>query len=141
MNTLLIYLAFPIAVIIFSIVLEKLLNNPIIVAALIFAAFLVVTFAAFDENFLIATFAYTVLSFITALITKLLSEREENEHNLWDMLEQALANNSENNSVCDTVENFLGNNTNNNSNTSNCGCGCNRYRRWKMLKKCHIFVT
>ena len=76
MNTLLIYLAFPVAVIIFSIVLEKLLNNPIIVAALIFAVFLVVTFAAFDENFLIATFAYTVLSFITALITKLLSERE-----------------------------------------------------------------
>ncbi len=129
MNTLLIYLAFPIAVIIFSIVLEKLLNNPIIVAALIFAVFLVVTFAAFDENFLIATFAYTVLSFITALITKLLSEREENKHNLCDMLEQALANNSENNSVCDTVENLLGNNTNNNSNTSNCGCGCNRYRR------------
>ncbi len=129
MNTLLIYLAFPIAVIIFSIVLEKLLNNPIIVAALIFAVFLVVTFAAFDENFLIATFAYTVLSFITALITKLLSEREENEQNLCDMLEQALANNSENNSVCDTVEDLLGNNTNNNSNTSNCGCGCNRYRR------------
>ena len=129
MNTLLIYLAFPIAVIIFSIVLEKLLNNPIIVAALIFAVFLVVTFAAFDENFLIATFAYTVLSFITALITKLLSEREENKHNLCDMLEQALANNSENNSVCDTVENLLGNNTNNNSNTSSCGCGCNRYRR------------
>ena len=128
-NNLLIYLAFPIAVIIFSIVLEKLLNNPIIVAALIFAVFLVVTFAAFDENFLIATFAYTVLSFITALITKLLSEREENEHNLCDMLEQALANNSENNSVCDTVEDLLGNNTNNNSNTSNCGCGCNRYRR------------
>ena len=100
-----------------------------LLAALIFAVFLVVTFAEFDENFLIATFAYTVLSFITALITKLLSEREENKHNLCDMLEQALANNSENNSVCDTVENLLGNNTNNNSNTSNCGCGCNRYRR------------
>ena len=41
MNTLLIFFAFPIAVIIFSIVLEKLLKNPIIVASLIFAVFII----------------------------------------------------------------------------------------------------
>lgn len=111
MNTLLIFFAFPVAVIIFSIVLEKLLKNPIMVASIIFAVFLIVTFAAFDVNFLIATFVYTVLSFVTALITKLLCEREENEH------------------TCNTIEDLLGNSTNNNSNTGNCGCGCNRYRR------------
>ena len=79
MNTLLIFLAFPIAVIIFSIVLEKLLKNPIIVASLIFAVFIILTFAVFGVNFLIATLAYTILSFITALIVHLLCNREEHE--------------------------------------------------------------
>ena len=70
MNTLLIFFAFPIAVIIISIILQKLLNNPILASAFIFAIFLILTFTAFDETFLIATFAYTALSFITAYITK-----------------------------------------------------------------------
>ena len=79
MNNLLIFFAFPIAVIIVSVVLEKLLDNPVIVAALVFSAFLIVTFTAFDETFLIATLAYTVLAFITALITNfLLNSNEEN---------------------------------------------------------------
>ena len=130
MNTLLIFFAFPIAVIIFSVVLEKLLKNPIIVASLIFAVFLILTFAVFGVNFLIATLAYTILSFLTAFIVHLLCRNEENEHNICDLLEDLLSNNSnndnDNESVCDTVENLLGNSTNNNS---NCGCGCNRYRK------------
>ncbi len=132
MNTLLIFFAFPIAVIIFSIVLEKLLKNPIIVASLIFAVFIILTFAVFGVNFLIATLAYTILSFITALIVHLLCNREEHENNLCDLLEDLLSNNNNNNnneSVCDTVEDLLSNSTNNNSNSNNCGCGCNRYRR------------
>jgi len=132
MNTLLFFFAFPVAVIIFSIVLEKLLKNPIIVASLIFAVFLILTFAVFGENFLIATLAYTILSFVTALIAHLLCRNEENEHNICDLLEDLLSNNNNNNdneSVCDTVEDLLGNNSNNSSNNSNCGCGCNRYRR------------
>ena len=126
MNTLLFLFAFPVAVIIFSIVLEKLLKNPIIVASLIFAVFLILTFAVFGENFLIATLAYTIL------FVHLLCRNEENEHNICDLLEDLLSNNNNNNdneSVCDTVEDLLGNNSNNSSNNSNCGCGCNRYRR------------
>lgn len=126
MNTLLIFFAFPVAVIIFSIVLEKLIKNPIIVASLIFASFLIVTFAAFDESFLIATLAYTVIALITALIVHLLCEREENEHNICNLLENVLSNNNTNEeNACNTVEDLLENNNNNNS----CGCGCNRYRR------------
>lgn len=68
MNTLLIFFAFPLAVIIFSIVLQKQLNSPISVAALNFATFIVITFAFFDVNFLIVTFVYTLISFITAII-------------------------------------------------------------------------
>jgi len=81
MNTLLIFFAFPIAVIIISVVLQKLLRNPIAVAALIFATFLIVTFAAFDETFLIATLVYTLLSLITALIVKFICESNKSNNN------------------------------------------------------------
>ena len=56
MNTLLIFFAFPIAIIILSIILEKLLNCPLAVAATFFAIFLVITFAVFDATFLIVGF-------------------------------------------------------------------------------------
>ena len=138
MNTLLFFFAFPVAVIIFSIVLEKLLKNPIIVASLIFAVFLILTFAVFGTNFLIATLAYTVLALVTALIVHLLCDRDDRRTKICDLLSELLdnANNNTNNdnTLCDTVEDLLGNNTSNNqnnnsSNSSNCGCGCNRFRR------------
>ena len=82
MNTLLIFFAFPIAVIIFSVVLQKLLHNPVAVSALIFAIFIVITFAFFDETFLIATLAYTILAFITALLVcRLNSNNNDNNNN------------------------------------------------------------
>ena len=81
MNNLLIFFAFPIAVIIISAVLERLINNPAIVAALAFAVFLIITFTAFDETFLIATLAYTALAFITALITNYLLGSNDNNEN------------------------------------------------------------
>ena len=116
MNTLLFFFAFPIAVIIFSIVLEKLLKNPIIVASIIFAVFIILTFAVFGVNFLIATLAYTILAFITALIVQLLCNENNNEDDDDD-------------SGCGCLNNLL--NTNNtNSNTNSSGCGCNRYRRF-----------
>lgn len=72
MNVLLIYFALPIAVIIFSIVLQKVFKCPLIVASIIFAIFLVVAFLVDVANFLVATIAYTILSFITAYITMLI---------------------------------------------------------------------
>lgn len=118
MNTLLIFFALPIAVIIISAILQKVLKSPLAVAALIFAIFLVVTFAAFDETFLIATLAYTVLAFITAVIVKLLCNENNNEEN-----------NDNDNNGCGCLSNLLNtNNTNPNNNLT--GCGCNRYRRF-----------
>lgn len=72
MNTLLIFFALPLATIIISIALQKLLRNPLLVAAVIFAIFLVVTFIIENLNFLIATIVYTIISLITALIVKLI---------------------------------------------------------------------
>lgn len=110
MNTLLIFFALPIAVIIISAILQKVLKSPIAVAALIFAIFLVVTFAAFDETFLIATLAYTILALITALIVNL------------------LCNGNDSNDDDDEEDDECGCGCLNNSNT--CGCN-NRYRRYR----------
>lgn len=72
MNTLLLFFALPIATIIISIALQKILKCPLLVAAIIFAVFLIVTFVIDDLNFLIATIVYTIISFITAFLTWLI---------------------------------------------------------------------
>ena len=107
MNTLLIYFAFPIAIIIFSIILQKLLHSPIAVAALIFATFLIVTFTDFDQNFLIETLAYTILSFITSLLTQIF--RNDIIFNY---------NNNSSTKLCDTLNNVIESNNNTNTNDS-----------------------
>ena len=94
MNLLLIFFALPLATIIFSIALQKILDNPILVSAIIFAIFLIVTFVVWDLNLLIATIVYTIISFITAIIVKYIeenSDRNENNEN---------CNNNGNNSIC-----------------------------------------
>ena len=70
MNDLLIYFALPVATIILSIVLQKILGSPILVAATAFAIYLIVTFAAFDESFLLFAIIYTILAYLTAIITR-----------------------------------------------------------------------
>ena len=136
MNNLLIFFAFPIAVIIISAILQKLLKCPIAVAALIFAIFLIVTFAAFDETFLIATLAYTILAFITAFLVKLICE-SNNNNNLCDCLRNILNSNITNNANSNNIINDLlnanqiNNNVNNSGNNNNtCSCANNRRRRF-----------
>ena len=80
-NILLLFFALPIATIIISIALQKVLDNPLLVAAIIFAIFLVVTFIIGDLNFLIATIVYTILSFLTAAIINYIEENREEENN------------------------------------------------------------
>ena len=70
MNTLLLFFALPVATIILAIVLEKILDCPVLVAATFFAIYLVVTFAVFDSSFLVYAIIYTILAFITAAIVK-----------------------------------------------------------------------
>jgi hypothetical protein len=80
MNLLLIFFALPLATIVFSIALQRILDNPILVAAIIFSVFLIVTFVVEDLNLLIATIIYTILSFITAIIVRYIDENN-NENN------------------------------------------------------------
>lgn len=143
MNTLLIFFAFPIAVIIISAILQKLIKNPISVAALIFAVFLVVTFAAFDETFLIATLVYTLLALITSLIVRTVCESNNNNNNLCELLNDILRNSNEgdllnntsnncntnNQTNLNTISEILNSNNSNNNNSNS--CGCNRYKRFR----------
>ena len=131
MNMLLIFFAFPIAVIIISIILQKILNNPIAVAATIFAFFIVITFAFFDETFLIATLVYTILAFITAFLVSRLCEEDNNHNNSNNCLCNAIADILRNNANLTTTNNTANAslqdllNTVNSNNNSNNNCGCN----------------
>ena len=69
MNILLIFFALPIATIIISIALQKILKCPVLVAAVIFAIFLIVTFIINNLTFLVAAIVYAIISFITAILT------------------------------------------------------------------------
>ena len=142
MNDLLIFFALPLAVIIISAVLQKLLHSPITVAALIFAIFLVITFAVFDETFLIATLAYTILAFITASLVRLFCRNNSN-NGICEALANLLNNNAGSNgnnedveAINDTLNEILNsinnlNNTNsNNGNNNTCSRRCARYRRF-----------
>ena len=132
MNNLLIFFAFPIAVIILSIIVNKALRNPIAVAALVFAIFVVVTFAAFDETFLIATLAYTILAFITALLSNRFLNCNNNSCNLCNrntdcntclcnaLMESLENNNNSTNNVIDGLLDLLQNNNNNSNDNNTC---------------------
>ena len=77
MNLLLIFFALPLATIVFSIALQRILDNPILVASIIFSIFLIATFVVGDLNLLIATIIYTILSFVTAIIVRYIDENND----------------------------------------------------------------
>ncbi len=124
MNTLLlIFFAIPIAVIIIAIALQKIFKCPLLVAAIIFAIFLVVTFVIGNLIYLVATIAYTILAFITAIITKLIC-RIFNE---LDRREGCTCSNE--NTTSDTIAVNANVFTNSNTNgRSGRFCGCFRRR-------------
>lgn len=117
MNNLLIFFAIPVATIIFAIVLQKLLRSPLLVAATIFAILLIVTFAAFDESFLVFAILYTLLALITALVVRFICCMINNSDN--PCINGTAMHNQ---GICGDTESS--NDDDNNSN--NCGCGCNR---------------
>ena len=73
MDTILIFVVLPLATIIFSIALQKLLECPILVAAIVFAVFLILTYTVFGTDFLIAAIIYALLAFVAAFLTCLIS--------------------------------------------------------------------
>lgn len=72
MNILLLAFAIPVATILLALVLQKILRCPLLVAATFFAIFLIVTFAVFDSSFLVFAILYTILAYVTAILTRLI---------------------------------------------------------------------
>ena len=87
MNTLLIFLAIPLATIILSAILETLIHCPIKVAGIFFSIFIVVAFAlGGTAELVLAALIYTIISFVTAIIVHFvlrnnLCENEDNGNN------------------------------------------------------------
>ena len=138
MNNLLIFFALPIAVIVISIALQKILKCPPLVAAIIFSIFLIVTFIVNNLNFLIAAIVYAIISFITATIICLISKLKHTtsicNNNFIALNNGNCENEIPNNCGCNyQITNSEGlnakiniiPNSNQNNNINNCGC-CRR---------------
>ena len=143
MNTLLIFFALPIATIILAIVLQKVLKCPLLVAGTFFAIFLIVTFAVFDASFLVFAILYTILAYITDVLTKLICRLidefcNHNHSTIRNMQDRPITIN--NTSPCTSINlaneanllassNGTGRNNNNGNENSNCNCNwCCRRR-------------
>ncbi|MBP3502503.1 MAG: DUF2651 family protein [Clostridia bacterium] len=130
MNFLLLFFALPVATILLAIVLQKILCSPILVAITFFAIYLIVTFAIFDETFLVFAIVYTILAYITAAIVRFLRRffRCQNNNNCDDD-----DNDSCNNDSCNNCDNDLCNNNGGNNNNCNCEKICNCLRESSMF--------
>lgn len=133
MNILLIFFALPIATIIISIALQKILKCPPLVAAIIFAIFLVVTFIIGDLTFLVATVVYTIISYITAVIVCIICRFLERNRRNCDCYNDFINQNNDNGdlltiSSCDwngTSNDLLTISSNNLNGNNNWNNNCN----------------
>ena len=130
-TNLLIFFAIPLAIVIISIALQKVLKNPFLVSAIIFSILLVIVLAVLDPIYLIAVVAYTVLAYISAVLTCLFCRfiRNSNIGNCMGCGEnnsQNIDNNNSENQVIATLSE--GNNNKFNSNGTTYYTGCYRRR-------------
>ena len=122
------FIIFPIAIILISIVLQKILRSPILVALLVFAVFLILAYTVFTPEFVLNALVYAILAFITAYLVRLIccfknkiscpedSMCSGENNNLEEAVESLQDNISELNNL---LSQALGN-----------SCGCNRrFRR------------
>lgn len=139
MGILLIFFALPLAVIIISIALQKILKNPILVAAIIFAIGLIVTFVIGNLIILVITIIYTIISYITAFITCLICKffRENNnecrrrERNSCCDRRNDNCNDRENSNELLTISSNC--NQSNNGNLLTISSNCNRNNNGNLL--------
>lgn len=126
MNTiLLIFFAIPLAVIIFSIALQKILKCPALVAGIVFAIGIIVTFILGSLIALAATLVYTLISFITAVITCLICRFLSNDDDNNCCRRRSCCNNNNNQNDLLTISSRCQNNGNGDLLTisSNCANG------------------
>lgn len=138
------FIIFPIAVILISIVLQKLLKSPILVAILIFAIFLILAYTVFTPVFVLNALVYAIIAFITTAIFRLICCLKKrincNIFNMCDASNSCSCNNDDDDNDFGTsianIENSIeamNDNINRLTNllsglvgNGNNGCGCNR---------------
>lgn len=120
-NFLLLFFAIPVAIIILSIIFETLINCPIKIAGITFSILLIVTFAVADQNYLIFTIIYTILSYVVAWITKQWMNNNDEDNTCNN-----ICNN--NTSLETLIQNINEQSMQNTLNQNNSNCGCNRRR-------------
>ena len=138
MSNLLIFFVFPLATIIISVVLERVWNSYILVTALTFAIYLIVSFALGDNSLLVLVIIYTLLSFISAFLSMALRNLIErlNDIDKRKIENESIEENNEENDMniedrCENIQN-LSINANvvpNSSNNGRTGIFRGRYRR------------
>ena len=116
MNNLLLFFALPVATIILSIVLQRIIRSPILVALSFFSVFLVVAFSAFDETFLVYVIVYTIISFLSALLYRAITQYLSNQNQ-----DDGTIDNDDENCGCCNRSHTLGNAQN---------CGERAYRKY-----------
>lgn len=131
--SILLFFVLPIATIILAIVLEKILRCPILTAATFFAIFLILAFTVFDEMFLIFVIAYTIIAFITAVITEIFLRKCCNEeYNEESYFCNILKSNNSNRTIrlsqndINAIARQIVNNQNNANNCECLGNSCNQ---------------
>lgn len=130
MNILLFFFSIPIAIIIISIALERLLDCPVLVADITFAVLLVIATILGSTTFLIAVIIYTIISFLAAWISRYICRWLRNIRNCCNNN----SNNCNNNNVLTVngrvnIADETNNNNNNNCNNNNSGTFYGCYRR------------
>lgn len=124
MNLLLWLFAIPFAVVIYSIILQKIISSPILAALSVFAVFLIVAIVQENSTLYIVSIAYAILSYITAVLTNLI-RRIINRCSYGN--NEATSFNSINNLALEVNKDTL-DATQNVINDNSCGCGCRRSR-------------
>lgn len=104
MNLLLFLFAIPFATIIFSIILQKIINSPILVALAIFSIFIIIAVTTSNETFFILAVVYAILAYIAAISTRLINRIIErcgnNNQSIIDINNSIYSNEVENENNC-----------------------------------------
>lgn len=120
MDTILIFVVLPLATIIFSIALQKLLKCPILVSAIIFAIFLILTYTTFGTDFIIFAILFAILAFITAYLVNFISR----------ILTRL--------STINTGEVCANNNDNTNTTCNDWSCSCNNNNNERVILNAEV---
>ena len=140
MDLILIFVVLPLATIIFSIALQRLLKCPILVASVIFAIFLILTYTVFGTDFIIFAILFAILAFITAFLVNFFCKILRQLRDLEERNSDCGCNCDNNDDNLLTISSRCGNRNgtelltisaggtcvnNNNSNNNNCECNNN----------------